>query len=45
VTDLEVAFKRLPRVVAAQGLALRRLDASEVSLEEVFVDLVAGGHA
>ena len=45
VTDLEVAFRQLPGIVAAQGLALRRLDASEVSLEEVFVDLVAGGRA
>ncbi len=43
VTDLETAFIELPGVVAAQGLALRRLDAAEVSLEEVFVDLVAGG--
>ena len=43
VTDLESALKELPVVVAAQGLALRRLDATEVSLEEVFVDLVAGG--
>ena len=43
VTDLETAFSELPGVVAAQGLALRRLDAAEVSLEEVFVDLVAGG--
>ncbi|HJW75125.1 MAG TPA: ATP-binding cassette domain-containing protein [Thermoleophilia bacterium] len=43
VTDLEVAFRELPAVVAVQGLALRRLDASEVSLEEVFVDLVGEG--
>jgi ABC-2 type transport system ATP-binding protein len=42
VTDLELAFRELPGVVAAQGLALRRLDAAEVSLEEVFVDLVRG---
>jgi len=40
--DLETAFRELPAVVAAQGLALRRLEAAEVSLEEVFVDLVQG---
>jgi ABC-2 type transport system ATP-binding protein len=40
VTDLEAAFRELPPTIAALGLALRRLDASEVSLEEVFVDLV-----
>ncbi len=38
--DLERAFREVPAAVAAQGLALRRLEAAEVSLEEVFVDLV-----
>ena len=42
VTDLERAFRAVPAAVAAQGLALRRLEAAEVSLEEVFVDLVEG---
>ena len=42
VTDLETAFREVPAAVAAQGLALRRLEAAEVSLEEVFVDLVEG---
>ena len=42
VTDLESAYRELPAAVAAQGLALRRLEAAEVSLEDVFVDLVEG---
>jgi ABC-2 type transport system ATP-binding protein len=40
VTDLETAFREVPALVAAGGLALRRFEAAEVSLEEVFVDLV-----
>jgi ABC-2 type transport system ATP-binding protein len=40
VTDLEAAFREVPALVAAGGLALRRFEAAEVSLEEVFVDLV-----
>jgi ABC-2 type transport system ATP-binding protein len=40
VTDLEAAFREVPVLVAARGLALRRFEAAEVSLEEVFVDLV-----
>jgi ABC-2 type transport system ATP-binding protein len=40
VTDLEAAFREVPVLVAAGGLALRRFEAAEVSLEEVFVDLV-----
>ena len=40
VTDLEAAYREVPAVVAARGLALRRFEAAEVSLEEVFVDLV-----
>jgi len=40
VTDLEAAYREVPAVVTRQGLALRRFEAAEVSLEEVFVDLV-----
>jgi len=43
--DLERAFREVPAAVAAKGLALRRLEAAEVSLEEVFVDLVEGRDA
>jgi ABC-2 type transport system ATP-binding protein len=42
VTAPDVAFRELPAVVAAQGMALRRLETAEASLEEVFVDLVGG---
>ena len=40
VTDLEAAFRDVPVLVAERRLALRRFEAAEVSLEEVFVDLV-----
>ena len=40
VGDLAVAERELPAVIAAAGLGLRRLEADEVSLEEVFVELV-----
>ena len=36
------AERALPVVIAAAGLGLRRLEADEVSLEEVFVELVGG---
>jgi len=45
VTDLEVAFREVPAAVARLGLALRRFEADEVSLEDVFVDLVQGARA
>jgi ABC-2 type transport system ATP-binding protein len=45
VTDLEVAFREVPALVARLGLALRRFEADEVSLEDVFVDLVRGASA
>ena len=40
VTDLQAAQRALPGLVAGQDLALRRLEVEEVSLEEVFVDLI-----
>ncbi len=40
VSDLPTAERALPAVMAGAGLALRRLEADEVSLEEVFVELV-----
>jgi ABC-2 type transport system ATP-binding protein len=45
VTDLEVAFREVPALVVRLGLALRRFEADEVSLEDVFVDLVRGAKA
>ena len=42
VVDLEAAYRRVPALVAGLGLALRRFEADEVSLEDVFVDLVEG---
>ena len=40
VSDLPTAEHALPAVVAETGVGLRRLEIEEVSLEEVFVDLV-----
>jgi ABC-2 type transport system ATP-binding protein len=40
VTDLTAAERDLPTVISAAGLGLRRLEVDEVSLEEVFVELV-----
>jgi len=40
VADLEAAYRDVPSLVAARGLSLRRFEAAEISLEEVFVDLV-----
>ena len=42
VVDLEAAYRQVPALVARLGLALRRFEADEVSLEDVFVDLVEG---
>ncbi len=42
VADLEAAHREVPVIVARLGLALRRFEAAEVSLEDVFVDLVEG---
>ncbi len=42
VVDLAAAQRAIPQAVAALGLGLRRFEAAEVSLEEVFVELVEG---
>ncbi len=42
VVDLEAAYRQVPALVARLGLSLRRFEADEVSLEDVFVDLVEG---
>jgi ABC-2 type transport system ATP-binding protein len=43
VDDVETAQRELPALIARLGLALRRLEADELSLEDVFVSLVEGG--
>ena len=45
VADLEVAYREVPALVARLGLSLRHFEADEVSLEDVFVDLVQGASA
>jgi hypothetical protein len=45
VSDLAFARRDIPAAVAAAGLGLKRFDTDEVSLEEVFVQLVGHGHA
>lgn len=42
VSDMAAAQRQIPALVAARGLGLSRLEAGEVQLEEVFVDLVGG---
>ncbi len=42
VKDLGSAQQRIPALVAARGIGLSRLEAAEMSLEEVFVELVGG---
>jgi len=39
-SDIEAAERDIPALVAERGLALKRLEGGEVTLEEVFVDLV-----
>ncbi len=45
VVDLEAAYREVPVLVARLGLALRRFEAVEVTLEDVFVDLVEGAQS
>ena len=40
--DPEAAQRELPALVARLGLALRRLESDELSLEDVFIELVEG---
>ncbi|HEX6488750.1 MAG TPA: ABC transporter ATP-binding protein [Candidatus Dormibacteraeota bacterium] len=42
VADMTAAQREIPALVAARGVGLSRLEAGEVELEEVFVDLVGG---
>jgi ABC-2 type transport system ATP-binding protein len=42
VSDMTLAQREIPAMVAARGLGLSRLEAGEVQLEEVFVELVGG---
>jgi len=42
VTDVDAAQREIPALVAARGLRLIRMDAGEMGLEEVFVELVGG---
>ncbi|MCL3863292.1 ABC transporter ATP-binding protein [Actinotalea sp. K2] len=42
VTDLRAAQHDIPTMVAAHGSGLARLEAGEIGLEEVFVELVGG---
>ncbi|TXN30592.1 ABC transporter ATP-binding protein [Lacisediminihabitans profunda] len=43
VTDLGAAQHDIPAIVAARDSGLARLEAGEIGLEEVFVELVGGG--
>jgi ABC-2 type transport system ATP-binding protein len=45
VSDLASARREVPAALAAAGLGLKRLQADEISLEEVFVKLVGRGTA
>ncbi|HEX9093093.1 MAG TPA: ABC transporter ATP-binding protein [Coriobacteriia bacterium] len=42
VTDDAAAQRRIPQMVVERGLGLKRLEAGELGLEEVFVELVGG---
>jgi ABC-2 type transport system ATP-binding protein len=42
VTDVGLAQHEIPAMVSARGTGLARLDAGEMGLEEVFVELVGG---
>jgi ABC-2 type transport system ATP-binding protein len=43
VSDLPAAQREIPMVIASLGVALRRFEIEEASLEEVFVERVGGG--
>ena len=43
VSDLPTAQRDVPAAIAATGLALRRFEIEEASLEDAFVELVGGG--
>jgi ABC-2 type transport system ATP-binding protein len=43
VTDVGAAQHEIPAMVSAQGVGLARMEAGEMGLEEVFVELVGGG--
>lgn len=45
VTDVDAARRAVPGILVDQGVGLVRFDAGDVSLEDVFVDLVGGGAA
>ncbi|MEP6481153.1 MAG: ABC transporter ATP-binding protein [Rhodoglobus sp.] len=45
VSDVDVARRELPALIARQGTGLIRMEAGEMGLEEVFVELVGGVHA
>ena len=42
VNDMDIARRQIPAMVAARQTGLARMEAGEMGLEEVFVDLVAG---
>lgn len=43
VTDIQIAKRELPGIVVASGLTLLRYELALPSLEDIFVELVAGG--
>jgi len=45
VSDADAAKRAIPAMVAERGLALSRMEAGEMGLEEVFVQLVGGGQS
>ena len=45
VTNLHEAQREIPALVAADGLAMQRMESGEASLEDVFIELVGGTQA
>ncbi len=43
VTDMDAAQRQIPAMVAALRMGLYRMEAGEMGLEEVFVELVGNG--